>query len=356
MNRICKILITALLAVGLFMTCTSCASIDNANETSDKSAAVTGEESLKLQVESFPESIEIHGYTSDEATEIYNAFVLNHPEYFWLSRSYTYYPADDGAKIAISYPLDIEKLRVMKKDLDAKVEEIVSAAKTYVGDYERALFVHDYIIENCTYAIDMFDTVMDADVTEFFAENTAYGCLLEGSALCGGYAGAYLIIMKKLDQECMVVSGTSTDTNISHGWNIVKMDGDYYHVDVTWDDPVTKSESNHSNSYTYFGITTAEALETRTIDDAEEVPSCTATRDNYFVHEGYYLETYSFDACSKILKNQFDTANLARVKFGSEAELDRAYEDLFTNRRIQDVVPASKLSYLADNKVLTIAQ
>jgi len=70
----------------------------------------------------------------------------------------------------------------------------------------------------------------------------------------------------------------------THVWNLVVINGDAYHLDVTWND-------THDNGYhPYFNITTEEAGKSRTIDDQlGNIPICTATKDNFYRRNGIYL-------------------------------------------------------------------
>ena len=65
---------------------------------------------------------------------------------------------------------------------------------------------------------------------------TAYGALVKGSAVCNGYAEAMKLLCDLSGVECRMISGTVDGEN--HAWNLLSIDGEWYHVDVTWDDPV----------------------------------------------------------------------------------------------------------------------
>lgn len=99
-----------------------------------------------------------------------------------------------------------------------------------MSDYTRALVLHDWLIYNATYDYD------DPRIYD------AYGVLLEGTGVCDSYARAYLMLCTAAGLECMYISGTAGDDPDpnnwgNHGWNMVKLNGSWYHVDCTWDDP-----------------------------------------------------------------------------------------------------------------------
>lgn len=117
--------------------------------------------------------------------------------------------------------------------LAQKVSEVValcqeSGAKS---EYEIALFMHDYLISNAEY---------DLTYTYFFPD----GVLLHGTGVCQSYATAYQILMEEMGVECVFVIGYAGE---DHSWNMVNIDGEWYHVDCTWDDPVGAiSGENHA--------------------------------------------------------------------------------------------------------------
>lgn len=111
------------------------------------------------------------------------------------------------------------------------------------SDYSRALWLHDYLIYNADY-----DHSQNA-------YSYADGVLLYGRGVCQSYALAYDMLLKAVGIDCVYVTGEAYSSSgvEPHAWNIVKLDGDWCHVDCTWDDPGTGGQENHS----YFGLTDA---------------------------------------------------------------------------------------------------
>lgn len=115
--------------------------------------------------------------------------------------------------------------------LEAMRDEIARQLEGY-SDYEKLKEVHDWMIENIEYDVDL-----EADEPYSIS-----GALTEGKAVCEGYARSFKYIMDVLNIPCVLVSGTGTNSNgitESHAWNYVELDdGKWYAIDVTWDDPV----------------------------------------------------------------------------------------------------------------------
>lgn len=121
--------------------------------------------------------------------------------------------------------------------LDEKQVQVLGIAGQIVSqcqelsDYDRALFVHDYLTATTSYG---------------FAEEpyNAYGALVEHVAVCQGYAYAFKLCMDLLEIPCITVGGTADngEEELSHAWNMIQLGNAWYHVDATWDDATTSTE------------------------------------------------------------------------------------------------------------------
>lgn len=118
-------------------------------------------------------------------------------------------------------------------------EEIMS--KVSGTTYNKIMKVHDWLIDNLEY---------DTKMTNPNIYNI-YGALVEKSAVCEGYAEAFKYIMDELDIPCILVAGEAINSEGSkekHEWNYVQIDGKWYGVDVTWDDPIINGYAYVTNS------------------------------------------------------------------------------------------------------------
>ncbi len=97
-----------------------------------------------------------------------------------------------------------------------------------MSDLQKAIALHDYLAVNCEYDKENLDA--NTLPQEVF---TTYGVFVNRSAVCQGYALAYKYLLNQVGIECHMV----TSDAMNHAWNLIKLDGQYYQVDVTWDDP-----------------------------------------------------------------------------------------------------------------------
>ncbi len=112
----------------------------------------------------------------------------------------------------------------------AVTEEAMRWAMLYANEPAavRALLAHDRICRNCSYQMDAPD------------RHSAYGAMICGEAVCDGYSSAFSAMMQAADIPVLTVSGTALKDGcwIPHAWNLVELEGHWYHIDSTWDDSV----------------------------------------------------------------------------------------------------------------------
>jgi len=164
-----------------------------------------------------------------------------------------------------------------------RADEILGTVlKPGMNDFEKELAIHDYIVNNCSYDIE--NLKKGATPPESY---TAYGALVKGRAVCEGYAKAMKLLLDKADIPCLIVAGTSRGNN--HAWNIVCLDGQYYHVDATWDDPVM-ADGSHILSHVYFNLADEEIQKDHSWDKTL-YPACSGTDYNYYRYYGLMVNS-----------------------------------------------------------------
>ncbi len=172
------------------------------------------------------------GIHQDDIEELYYAVVYDNPEYYyvWTSLSLSYYKNGIVAAVSPGYLTDV-MTDAGKKAFDNSMDEAYAACvQDGMTDLEIALALHDYLVLNCGYNWQVGNNQGAPSNLVY----TAYGALVEGDAVCQGYALAYNALLHRAGIAAKYVS--SEDMN--HGWSLVQLDGEWYHVDPTWDDPM----------------------------------------------------------------------------------------------------------------------
>lgn len=229
------------------------------------------------------------GSLSDyQITQAVEAYKNDHPETFWLKGSSLFVPYGDTTSVKLDYTVQNDELIAAKKKFDTAVTSALKKLPSG-NDFEREEYINNYIIDNCRYDEEAAE---NNDVQG--NENDAYGALVDGKAVCEGYARAFQLLCNKANIDCVLLSGTADSDN--HAWNGVKIGGDWYQIDVTWND--TDGENNyaendyfnltddlmfkdHKLSYKYSELNSQTYLSVATWCNFY-VPKCTAEKYNYF--------------------------------------------------------------------------
>lgn len=227
---------------------------------------------------------------------VYFACLYEHGEYFWLGNSYKFAQGSDIYVLYPSYLFTADELPALGQSFDAAVSELLSGIDMSADEFEREKFIHDKLALHADY-----DSAAVSDPDDVKA-HTAYGCIVEKSCVCDGYAKAFECLLHKAGIQAMEAVGTANGGG--HAWNIVRINGEYYQTDLTWDDPVPASEISPL-FYSYFNLTNEEMakdhyLSTGTL--AYSLPACTATEENYYNHYNARYDTYDYDSFVEIAK------------------------------------------------------
>ena len=178
--------------------------------------------------------------------------------------SYTFEYHDSGGQAAI-------KTAQLNNVANAIMEQ-VNAAST---QQEKVRIIHDAIAQRCSY--NDAAAYMDAETVWKSAPDagTAYGALVGGSAICGGYAKAFEYLCHLAGIACIYDSGTADTDQMSgpHAWNLVQVDGTWYVCDVTWDD---QEQMPGGIIYDYYLISDEQHDYVTGFDNPATVPACSS--------------------------------------------------------------------------------
>ena len=180
----------------------------------------------------------------------YSTLLNDHPEFFYVRGSLSY--STQTPYILIIYNYDVNSIPEMIEKFDAKVDEVISLIDTdKMNDVDIALAAHDYLVLNAEYDVETYETGNNNNRDAF----NAYGVLINKIGVCQSYTLAYNHILNKLGIETHPV----TSSELNHIWSMLKIGDDYYHVDVTHDDPIT--DRLGISMYKYFLSSDSELLE-----------------------------------------------------------------------------------------------
>ena len=175
----------------------------------------------------FKSEIDISSYKipEEKIAAVFANVVNTSPELFYVTGAFSY-SFDYQNYVQLIEPEYYSYYSAGSRDIfDARVEEILKKVPDKATDLEKLLILHDHIVTHCEYDHSQSKPgVFDA-----------YGCLVNGLAVCQGYSEGYHVLLKKLGIPCKTVYSR----DLAHTWNLIKLNGKWYYVDVTYDDPDT---------------------------------------------------------------------------------------------------------------------
>lgn len=217
---------------------------------------------------------------SDFDAEIWPEVVTRNPHLFYVGDvSYLY---NQQTKVITS--LNVTYSSAYNMDSVAEFDAAVNKAynevvRTEMSDVQKALALHDYLVQHMAY-----DT---AGVNAGTEKRNAYEALVNGIGVCEGYVLAYAALLEKAGIE----NDYCESTALNHIWNYVKLNNNWYHVDVTWDDTSTDREALVSHKYFLASTDKFAADENHTAWDSNV--SCTdKTYDDMYWQSGDISAVY----------------------------------------------------------------
>ena len=201
-------------------------------------------------------------------------------------------------KVTVTKPED-----TVTADTSAGREELAKrAAKEIIkaqgidkldSDVAKVKAVHDYIVLNTEYD---YNNYMNDTIPQVSYE--AYGVLVLKTGVCDSYRKAFQIFMDILEIPCEGVSGTGNGG--LHAWNVVTLDGERYHIDVTWDDPVPDEKGRVV--YNYFLVNDKVMKEDHTWSSS--VKACSGTKYRTYPYEAAGQKADTLEEAKELIKEQ----------------------------------------------------
>lgn len=244
------------------------------------------------------DEVTIEGLSADDLFEVAYAVHYDHPELYW----FYWITVVGNTTVRLRYGASEEEVAMLNERMEAVIPKFLEGIDDTMSAYDVAVRIHARVIEHTDYdkvalAAEKAAGGPEKDTIDYL--RTICGVFLNGKAVCQGYARAVQYLLQRCGVECAECAGHTVPKPGkkpgAHSWNIIKMDGEYYYSDTTWDDSsdTIQTVKNTDVGYDFFGVTTEEISRSRNFDLCPvEMPDCTATKCNYYVHNGLAFESY----------------------------------------------------------------
>jgi hypothetical protein len=263
--------------------------------------------------------------TIDDLSSMNNELIDYYPELYFTNGFYYEYTDQSVRSIRLKYSDEVVVLQDKYDKLTTRVDEIIDKIiSDEMSDYEKEKVIHDYIIETTDYD----------EANQFPIEShTAYGVLVNGIAVCDGYAEAFDLLLKKVGIKSEIIYG-SLDGGL-HAWNLVEIGGKKSFVDVTADDPT--NNVNNYMKYTFFNVPYDFIKKTHTFNN--EYPSVTSIENNYFYRNGLYFN--DIESIEEFINQELSSSS-AETRINFMLAEDRLKEEI----SLKDIIE----KYLSNNR------
>ena len=272
--------------------------------------------------------------------EAVNAYIYDNPQIFWLENLFGYAYTEENTIVEFYSVLSAEECADCISLFNKKVDEMINSLQSELSEYEREKILHDNLLSACKYKSGVESS---KDGWQYFS---AYGAIVTGEAVCEGYAKAMQILLSKAGIPCFTVRGESD--GVSHMWNVVELNNEWYHLDATWDD----NDKDGFIIYEYFNLDSDNIKRTHkinadieTIRSGEKtdigskarynffVPLCTSMNMNYYNKEGIFINEFDGETDARVINEIVQKVNdgehYIHIKFGDSFEYSEYVNMMF---------------------------
>lgn len=312
---------------------------------SDEEKAVY--DAMEYALVNHQDRVSVDTLSDDDMNKVFFFVLKDHPEIFWCTsfvrHSLKFADATVKTEFEPQYNMTKEERYEYQEKIDREVSSWMAAIPSGASEYIRTKILFDALVTNVEY-----DEASDNN-------QNIVSVFVNHRSVCKGYARAFQYLLTKAGIESTVINGTADGA--SHAWNLVNLDGEYYHFDVTWGDPSFSSDNNTDDfiNYAYFGVTTKEILRSHTIDREMDIPECTATRNNYFVHEKLYFRDKNPDLVGDAIYNaDVNQQKFVSLRFETKELYQWAMEYFIKKQHVFDFYSSARRFFMYNNDELFI--
>ncbi|RKD25968.1 hypothetical protein BEP19_03320 [Ammoniphilus oxalaticus] len=193
-----------------------------------------------------------------DVKHLIQAILDTDPNLFYIKNWITYSNRDIEFNFRYTEETISKKNELLDKRTDAILKNII---QPHYSDYDKVKAIYNYVVLNTSYDYEGYITRMISNDSY-----TTFGTIMYGIAVCDGYTRTINYLLEKVGIESIYIVGITNSGGL-HSWNMVELDGSFYHLDVTFAD--TSSDKDDFVNYNYFLRNSEYLLETRTWDQSK---------------------------------------------------------------------------------------
>lgn len=283
--------------------------------------------------------------------KVYECVMMDHPEIFYVDGyklvQYTVSGTLKRLSFAGNYTFSKNEADSLWQEMDATATAIIMNAPTGGDDYQKVKFVYEYLVNNTDYDLSAPN---NQNIVSVFVGRRS---------VCKGYAKAAQLLLNRMGVYTTFIRGQAQGEG--HAWNLVKSDGEWYHLDVVWGDAYAEITGNEGSftgvNYDYLLVTTSDILRTHSIITPVDIPMCQSLADNYFVREGLFFLDYDDNLVQSVFDRARSTGqNTVTLKCANNDVYARMRSELLDNQKLFNFIGngGSKVRYCENTDLFTI--
>lgn len=267
-------------------------------------------------------------YTIDEIQEVIVSVYNDAPSFYYvdITKGVGFMQTPMGYYVTINFLYSDSDIYAFDQQLERVVRDFCSRYITpQMTDYQKEKAIHDFLVNTVTYAHEAVYNPHGSD----YAFNVL-GALLKRHAVCWGISCAFKLLCDYCKVKSFVVIGDiiPKQGDAGHAWNMVKLEGESYHVDVTWD---IKERGDISYCYDYLNLSD-KLIKINHTWSSKLYPACTSIKLNYYYINRLFVKTLpdlSNFIASKLRANERYIAVKYVANLPSEWEIENAIQEGF---------------------------
>lgn len=282
-------------------------------------------------------------FTKEQIKKVNEAIFKDLPQLFFVEPSYNYKWKEkpDGTVISSTLVYTFknyeEGVHATRAIVHNKILEFLKTLDKLESDSQKITVMYKFFALARDYDISLQD------------DQSCYSVLIKKRGVCASYARTFQYIMISSGIECIYVTGELN--GVSHAWNMVNLDDNWYNVDVTngntgFDDYVT---------YQYLLIPTSTLMKTVQIDDINNIPLAVKDNYNYYKNNDLYISSFSEKSISaRVSKAIKDNEKGITFEAKNQSILDKIENYLITEQEIYKLISKDSITYTISQERLLI--
>lgn len=214
-------------------------------------------------ISDYKSSAKVSHMNEDEFNDFYLKFYCSRVDLFFLNSTVHYTVNFDGTVSECMFDYDnySGSTETMNNRINDAADSVIAEIPESYDTAHKLKYIHNYLVDN---------TVYDAESDDC---DNIFGALIRHRTHCQGYSKTMSLFCDKLSVPSLIITGETNGGG--HMWNMVNLDGNWYHIDVTWDDP----DCGNRSSSNYFLVSDSKIKETHTFDTYLDYPAADSDYD-----------------------------------------------------------------------------